>query len=101
MAEEITFADMLNHYSLKTSEISDLLNNMTKYLNKCIVLSKESWQSDASDKFLLKISDLLQYTSTANSSLDELLKVFNTIKSNDLDALIDDSIAALDTENNS
>ncbi|MGN1419677.1 MAG: hypothetical protein ACI4W6_10140 [Acutalibacteraceae bacterium] len=101
MSEEILFADMLNHYSLKTGEISDLLSNMVRYLNKCTVICKESWQSDASEKFMLKISDLLQYVNQANSSLDDLLNLFNAMKSNELDTQIDDLSSALHAENNS
>ena len=100
MSEEIMFADMLNHYSLKTSEISDLLSNMVTYLSKSIEISRESWNSDAANKFLLQISEAQQYINTANLSIDELMKLFNAMKSNELDAQIDELNAEIDASVN-
>lgn len=100
MSEEIMFADMLNHYSLKTSEISDLLSNMVTYLSKSIEISRESWNSDAANKFLLQISEAQRYINTANSSIDELMKLFNAMKSNELDAQIDELNAEIDASVN-
>lgn len=95
MSEEIVFADMLNHYSLKTSELSDLLSNTVAYLKKSAVISAEAWQSDASQKFLSQIAGIRQEISTVNSALDELTRIFNTLKNNELDRQIDDLDAAL------
>ncbi|MCH5314363.1 MAG: hypothetical protein J1E81_00510 [Eubacterium sp.] len=99
--EKIIFADMLNHYSLKVNEISDLLSNMVTYLNKSVVIIRESWQSEVADKFLLQISGIQQYINTANSSLDDLMKLFNTMKSNELDAQIEEMRAEIDASDNS
>ena len=95
MSEEIVFADMLNHYSLKTSELSDLLSNTVAYLKKSAVISAKAWQSDASQKFLSQIAGIRQEISTVNSALDELTRIFNTLKNNELDRQIDDLDAVL------
>ena len=100
MSEEIMFADMLNHYSLKTNEISDLLSNMVTYLNKSVKISRESWNSDAANKFLSQISEIQQYINTANSSIDELIKLFNAMKVNELDAQLEELNAEINVSVN-
>lgn len=100
MSNEIMFADMLNHYSLKTSEISDLLSSLVVYLNKCVAISRESWQSDAAEKFILEISNIQQYINQANNSLDELMRLFNVIKDNQVDSQIDQLSAEISAAGN-
>ena len=100
MSEEIIFADMLNHYSLKTSEISDLLSNTVAYLNKCVFISRESWQSEAADKFMLQVSAVQKHINRANASLDDLMRLFNAIKSNELDSQIDELGAEINASDN-
>ena len=89
MTEEILFADMLNHYSLKTVEISDILNDMTGHLNKCVAISRDSWQSQAAEKFILQISNVQQYIRKADESIDELIRIFDAIKNNELDSQLE------------
>lgn len=89
MSEEIVFADMLNHYSLKTSEISDMLSEIVAYLNKCVAVSRDAWQSPASDKFILQIANTEQHIRSADAAISELMRIFNVIKNNELDSGID------------
>lgn len=95
MSEEIVFADMLNHYTLKIGEISDMLSEITVYLNKCVAVSRESWQSPAADKFFLQIARTEPYIRSADAAISELLRIFNVIKNNELDSGIDNLDAEL------
>lgn len=102
MSEEIVFADMLNHYSLKTSEISDMLSEIVAYLNKCVAVSRDAWQSLASDKFILQIANTEQHIRNADAAISELMRIFNVIKNNELDSGIDNLEAEiLATQNDS
>lgn len=89
MSEEIVFADMLNHYSLKTVEISDMLNDMVGYLNKCVAISRDSWQSQAADKFILQVSNVQQYIRNADDSINELIRIFDAVKNNELNSQLE------------
>lgn len=100
MSEEIVFADMLNHYSLKTSEISDMLGVTVSYLNKCVAVSRDSWQSLASDKFILQIANTEQYIRRADAAVSELMRIFNVVKNNELDSKIGNLEAEIHAEQN-
>ncbi len=86
MTEEILFADMLNHYSLKITELSDVLADAVSKLNTCVILSEEAWKSPSILKFNDKILDMRQQFNNMNHSLDELTALFNTIKNAELEA---------------
>lgn len=82
MSEEIIFSDMLNHYSLKLSEINDMLKNTADYLNKSVIVANESWSSQSANAFNEKIAHAQQYIKKVDISLDELMSLLNIVKSN-------------------
>lgn len=90
MSEEIIFADMLNHYSLKTGEISGLLNEMVTNLNKSVSISNECWQSDAAQKYFLKVSTIINDIKTADLALEHMLALFNVAKSREVEAQLEE-----------
>lgn len=85
MSEEIMFSDMLNHYSLKLTEISDMLADMVGYLNKAILIVNDCWSSQAANVFNEKVSESQRCINKSNVSLDELLKLLNSVKNETLD----------------
>lgn len=89
MSEEIMFSDMLNHYSLKLTEVSDLLANTVGYLNKSLMISNDSWVSYSSDIYNEKIIDSKKYISNINNALDQMLALLNTVKNNAIDSEIE------------
>ena len=84
MSDEIMFSDMLNHYSLKLSEIYDMLNNMTSYLNKSLSVAVDSWQSEAADKYIMQIDTMKSDLNEISLAMDNLLRLFNVVKNNEL-----------------
>lgn len=85
MSEEITFADMLNHYSLKLSEISDLMFDVVSYLNKSFTVANESWSSDSANSFNDKVFQIQKLINNSNLTMDELMKLLNAAKNTALD----------------
>lgn len=85
MSEEIMFSDMLNHYSLKLSEIQDMFKCMTDYLGKSVLIVNESWSSQSADAFKEKIEYMQQYINRVDLSLDELLSLLYAVKNNSMD----------------
>ena len=49
--EEITFEDMLTHYSLKLNEIDGMIDNVSNYLKKCDLVTSQSWDSEAEKEY--------------------------------------------------
>ena len=90
MSEEILFADMLNHYSLKTSEVAELLQEMLVNLNKSVAISTDAWQSATADKYLLQVSGVIEHIKKADTSLEEMLVFFNAVKDHEADVQLDE-----------
>lgn len=87
MSEEIMFADMLNHYSLKLSEVNDLFQSMNDYINKSVMIVNESWSSQSADAFNEKIIRIQQHIKKTDVSLDDLFSLLNVVKNNSLDEI--------------
>ena len=86
MTQEIMFADMLNHYSLKITELSDVLADAVSKLNMCVVLTEESWKSPSVVKFNDRILELQKQIKEMDSALDEMTMIFSAIKNAELEA---------------
>lgn len=86
MSEELVFSDMLNHYSLKCAEISDMCSTMVSYLDKSVFIANDSWSSAAAEIFSDNIIMLKDQTKDLTSSLDEVMKLLNSAKGNLLDS---------------
>lgn len=86
MSDGILFLDMINHYSLKLTEIADSMAEVKSYLNKSLILTEESWSSDSADAFKLKAEEIKMILNRCEMSLDELLKLMNVVKNNEVDA---------------
>jgi hypothetical protein len=84
MSDEILFTDMLNHYSLKFLEATDLLNNAVSYLNSFLSLANESWDSESSNLLNEKMLISKKYISNINDSMDEILELLNVLKNDNL-----------------
>ncbi len=86
MTQEIMFADMLNHYSLKITELSDVLADAVSKLNMCVVLTEESWKSPSVVKFNDRIIELQKQIKEMDSALGEMTMIFSAIKNAELEA---------------
>lgn len=66
-----------------------IVSEIVAYLNKCVAVSRDAWQSPASDKFILQIANTEQHIRSADAAISELMRIFNVIKNNELDSGID------------
>ena len=89
------YVDMLNHYSLKITELSDIVADAVSKLNTCVVLAEESWKSPAVLKFNDKVLDMQKQIKDIDRALENLAVVFNTIKNNELESSSDNMTAVL------
>lgn len=92
MSEEVMFADMLNHYSLKLSEINDLMVNSVRLLNNSVKITNESWSSQSANEFNVRMEKIKRKINSSSENLDNLLRLLNAVK----DAALDQEIVELD-----
>lgn len=83
--DEILFSDIINHYSLKLTENSDIMAEVVSYMNKSLTIADESWSSDAADAFNLKAEEIKKTLGQCRMSLDELQKLMNVLSRNEFD----------------
>ena len=73
-----------------------MMTDLVGYVNKSVVLANESWSSISSEAFNEKITISQRYLREIDLSLDEMLKLLNSVKDNELNESIDELSANTD-----
>ena len=85
MSQEILFSDMLNHYGLKITEISDLLTEYVRITKDCTLVLSDNWKSDASVIFYERIAEIQKECRDIGLEIDKLQMLFSSIRDSELE----------------
>ena len=77
--EEITFEDMLTHYSLKLNEIDNMLDNVSSYMKKCDMIVVQSWNSAAEKEYEIKSQQIAKRIDSSQTLVHDILAELSAI----------------------
>ncbi len=97
MTNEILLSDMLNHYSLKLTEITDLLTEVMQDLKTTGLLVEDSWRGFSANAFAEKMVEIQRGFTRSADEFSKLTVLFNAAKNAALDAEAEQAQAVLES----
>lgn len=97
MTNELLLSDMLNHYSLKLTEITDLLTEVMQGLKNAGLVLEDSWRGFSANAFAEKMVEIQRGFQKSAEDFSELTVLFNTVKNAALEAEAEAAQAVLES----
>lgn len=97
MTNELLLSDMLNHYSLKLTEITDLLTEVMQGLKNTGLVLEDSWRGFSANAFTEKMVEIQRGFQKSAEEFSELTVLFNTVKNAALEAEAEAAQAVLES----
>lgn len=97
MTNELLLSDMLNHYSLKLTEITDLLTEVMQGLKNTGLVLEDGWRGFSANAFAEKMVEIQRGFQKSTEEFSELTVLFNTVKNAALEAETEAAQAVLES----
>lgn len=85
MTEEILYSDMINHYSLKITEISDILTDILSQIKSIAFLTDEAWSGNSANAFLEQLALVQKDLAVMTDNVSAVSLLFDAVLNSELE----------------